>query len=76
MDLKKQFLDKAYESASWSEIADAPIEAIRGISKQDGIYLKNALAITSIRDLAENKYVHIAQTIMSLALIEELEGLK
>ena len=71
--LKRRFVDKQYIEQSWSRIAEAPVASIRGISERDGIYLKTAFGIQTIRDLAENKFVHIAQTIVSLALIEELE---
>ena len=39
---------------------------------KSGITLAS-LNIETIRDLADNRFVHIAQTIVSLALIEEME---
>lgn len=60
-------LDKAFEQKEFSELADAPVDAIAGVSVADAEALKKALNIKTIRDLAENKYVRIAQAIVALA---------
>ena len=62
-----KFLDKAYEGKEFSELASAPVDAIEGDSAGDAEHLKAAFNITTIRDLAENKYVKIAQAISGLA---------
>lgn len=65
-DMSK-YLDKAYESMEFAELAEAPVEAIAGISEADAEALKKALNIKTIRQLAENKYVRWAQAITALA---------
>jgi hypothetical protein len=41
------------------------------VSEKDGVYLQRAFNIKTIQDLAENKFVRVAQTIISLAEIEK-----
>ena len=65
-------LDKEFESKDFIELADQPVHAISGVSKGDGEMLKKAFNIETIRDLAENKYVEIAQTTVALAALVEL----
>ncbi len=64
-------LDKEYQSDKFKNLADAPVSAIAGISKKDATLLMEAFEIRTIRDLAECKYVKIAQIICGLALIQE-----
>lgn len=60
-------LDKAYEGKEFSELADAPVDALEGVSSGDADHLKQAFNIKSIRDLAESKYVLRAQAIVNLS---------
>lgn len=62
-----QILDKKFESKEFETLADKPVFAISGISEGDSILLKKAFGIDTIRELAENKYVAIAQATISLA---------
>jgi hypothetical protein len=59
-------LDKAYESTSLAELADAPVSALSGVSEADGEALLNAFNIKTIADLAGNKYIKAAQAIAEL----------
>jgi hypothetical protein len=72
--IREKYLDQQYRETSWSNVAQAPIWAINGVSREDGEYLKRAFYIETIQDLAENKFIRIAQTIVSLAQIEDIEG--
>ncbi len=56
-----KFFDKEFEQKEFSELVDAPVDAIAGVSKADA--LKQVLNIQTIRDLAENKFVLIAQAL-------------
>jgi hypothetical protein len=38
-------LDKAYEDKSFAEIADAPVDALQGVSEGDAQHLKDAFNI-------------------------------
>lgn len=62
-----KFFDKDYEQKDFSELADAPVEAIAGLSQADAAALGQALKIKTIRDLAENQYVRIAQAVVVLS---------
>ena len=62
-----KFFDKQYEQQEFSALADAPVEAIAGVSASDAEALKSAFGIKSVRDLAENKFVQIAQAVVALS---------
>lgn len=60
-------LDKSYEGKSVTELADAPVGALQGVSDSDAEHLKSAFGIESVRDLGTNKYFVWAQAIAKLA---------
>jgi hypothetical protein len=60
-------LDKAYETKPLKEVADAPVDALQGVSENDAKLLKEAFNVKTIRDLANLKYVKWAQAIVTLA---------
>jgi hypothetical protein len=62
-----KFFDKKHEQKEFSELADAPIDAIAGITPADANALKQALNIETIRDLAENRFVLTAQAVMAFS---------
>lgn len=62
-----KFLDKAFETKEFSELVNAPVSALEGVSDADGAALKSALGIVTIGDLARNKYVLWAQAITNLS---------
>lgn len=49
------------------ELAEQPVSSIEGISEGDADLLKKAFGIDNIKELAENKYVAIAQSTVNLA---------
>ena len=63
----KDKLDKTYEDKSFSEIADAPVAALQGVSEDDAQKLKDAFNIKTIRDLGTNKHFLWAQAFAKLA---------
>jgi hypothetical protein len=65
-DISK-IVDKAHEGSEFSALADAPVDALQGLSAGDADALKKALGIKTVRDLATNKYVLRAQAITNLA---------
>lgn len=65
------YLDKAFEGKEFSDLADAPIDALAGISAGDAEAIKKALGIQTIRGLAESKYVRVAQAIVALADVKK-----
>ena len=60
-------LDKKFVAEEYKNIADKPVYAISGVSEGDAALLKKAFGIDTIKQLAENKYVAIAQATLSLA---------
>ncbi|MES2538705.1 MAG: hypothetical protein V4632_22835 [Pseudomonadota bacterium] len=60
-------VDKAYEGKSFSELADAPINALQGVRSTDAAMLKEAFNITTIRDFANLKFVKWATAITTFA---------
>jgi hypothetical protein len=64
-------VDKAYEQMSFDELADAPVDALEGLSKGDAEALQQAFRIRTIRQLAESKFVLRAQAIVNLAQAEK-----
>lgn len=62
-----KFLDKAFEQMEFSELVNAPVEALAGVSAADAEALAKTLNIKTIGDLATNKYVLWAQAIATLS---------
>jgi hypothetical protein len=62
-----RYLDKAYERKEFSELAEAPVDALEGVSAGDAEHLQAAFNIRTIRDLADSKYVLRAQAIVNLS---------
>lgn len=60
-------LDKAFEQKNFEELADAPVDALQGVSAKDAELLKQAFNIKTVRDLGTNKYFLWAQAIVNLA---------
>jgi hypothetical protein len=62
-----QFFDKDYEQKEFNDLADAPVEAIQGLSEGDAEKLKEAFNIKTVRDLAENKFVRVVQAVVTIS---------
>lgn len=60
-------VDKAYETKTLKEIADAPVDAIQGVSEGDAKLLAEAFNIKTVRDLGTNKFYKWAEAISILA---------
>ncbi len=60
-------VDKAFETVSMNELADAPVDALQGVSAGDAEHLQAAFNIKTVRDLGTNKYFLWAQAIAKLA---------
>ena len=64
-------VDKAYEDKSLTDLADAPIAALQGVSDRQAQLLQDAFRVKTIRQLANLKYVRWAQAIVALAATED-----
>jgi len=67
-----EILKKKYNPEDFLQLKDQPVDAISGISKGDAALLKRAFDIKTIADLAENKYLLVAQIILTMASLERL----
>jgi len=68
-------LDKEFESTEFEKLREKPVFAISGVSEGDAALLKKAFGIDTIGELAENKYVQIAQlATIPMSLMELLEA--
>jgi hypothetical protein len=62
-----KLLDKAYEARSLTELVDAPVSALAGVSEGDAELLQQAFNIKTIGDLGRNKYFRTAAALADLA---------
>jgi len=65
-DLAK-LLDKAYEEKNLTELVNAPVDALAGVSEGDAKLLKEAFNIKTIGDLGRNKFFRAASALVELA---------
>jgi Phosphoesterase family len=56
-------VDSAYAGKTATELAAAPLDALKGLTATNASALKRAVGISTIGELASNKFVHAAQTI-------------
>ncbi|QDY09361.1 hypothetical protein FJK98_21195 [Micromonospora sp. HM134] len=59
-------VDKAYQDKTLTEIVDAPVSALAGVSDGDAKLLKEAFGITTVGDLGRNPYFHTANALVAL----------
>jgi hypothetical protein len=64
-----QILDKTFESKIYEDLAKKTVSAIAEISENEADLLKRVFGIDTIKEMAENKYVLIAQTTVAMALM-------
>ncbi|MFJ5542367.1 hypothetical protein [Micromonospora chalcea] len=64
-DLTK-LVDKAYQDKPLTEIVDAPVSALAGVSDGDAKLLKDAFNITTVGDLGRNPYFRTANALVAL----------
>ncbi|NGM15864.1 MULTISPECIES: hypothetical protein [Micromonospora] len=64
-DLTK-LVDKAYQDKTLTEIVDAPVSALAGVSDGDAKLLKDAFNITTVGDLGRNPYFRTANALVAL----------
>lgn len=64
-------LDKAYESSTLTELVNAPVSALAGVSEADADGLQAAFNIKTVGDLAGNKFVRAAIAIVEMSKIAE-----
>jgi hypothetical protein len=71
-EISNELLDQEFEAKGIVELAEQPVHAIQGVSEDDATLLKEAFNIKTIKDLALNKYVIIAEMTVNLAALVEL----
>ena len=63
----EKIFDENYEKLSLEELLKAPVSAISGLSESDAAGLKKAFGIDTVKELATNKYVLMAQGVNSFS---------
>ena len=61
---------KPWEGKSLKEIANAPVDALQGVSESDAQKLREAFNIKTVADLGSNKFFQWANAINALASTE------
>ena len=57
----------ALESKSLSELLDAPVAALAGVSDGDAEHLAAAFGIKTVRDMGTNKYFALAHALVEMS---------
>lgn len=52
---------------NFQELANCPVAALQGLSEGDADAPKQAFGIDTLRELADNKFIRIAQAITALS---------
>ncbi len=66
----KNMLDKEHEDKSIKEIMDLSPAALQGVSDRQADLLKEAFRISTIEQLANNRYFRMAQALQMVAECE------
>lgn len=66
-----KMVDKAYETKTFKELANAPVAALEGISDEKGKLLAEAFGLKTVADLARWKFADWAKAIVTAAETEE-----
>lgn len=64
-------LDKKYKPEKFKKLGNLPINAIKGVTKEDAKLLYKAFKIKTIKQFATNKYIGIAQNLYTLACVQD-----
>lgn len=65
MNINKAVI-KEYQDKNFSDIANAPVHALSGISSDGSKKLLEILGVKTVEDLAKNKFIKWAQAIVNL----------
>ncbi len=65
-----KWIIKKYQGLSAKELLDAPVDALKGLSANDAVLLKDAFNIKTIGDLARNKFFAWAEEIVEESVKE------
>jgi hypothetical protein len=60
-------LDPAYQSSTLTDLVNAPVSALSGVSEEEAEGLRLAFGIATIGDLADNEFVRAAVAIRAMA---------
>lgn len=61
-----KLVNKAYQDKMLTELVDAPVSALAGVSDGDAKLLKEAFNITTVGDLGRNPYFRTANALVAL----------
>uniref|UniRef100_A0A7S4N647 Uncharacterized protein n=1 Tax=Odontella aurita TaxID=265563 RepID=A0A7S4N647_9STRA len=64
-------VDKPYRAKTFSEITDAPVAALYGLSEEKGAMMAETMGVKTVGDLAKLKYCRWAESIFLLSKYEK-----
>jgi hypothetical protein len=64
----EKLIVKAHSGKSFMELSQLPVSALKGVSENDALLLKEAFGITSIEDMGNNVYFRAARIIYNAGL--------
>jgi hypothetical protein len=64
-------LDPEYQSSQLTDLVDAPVSALSGVSDEEAEGLRLAFGINTIGDLAANTFVRAAVAIAEMAKVAQ-----
>lgn len=64
-------LDPEFQSVPLSDLANAPVSALAGVSEEEAEGLRLAFGIVTIGDLADNTFVRAAVAIREMAKVAQ-----
>jgi len=66
IDISK-LIDKEWEGKPLVEVLDASVSALKGVTPKTADMLQKTMRITTVRDLATNKFVKMAQALLLMS---------
>ena len=66
-------LDPEFQNSSLTDLVDAPVSALSGVSEEEAAGLEQAFGIKTIGDLAGNTFVRAAVAITEMAKVATAE---
>ena len=62
-----KLLDKEWEGKCLEEVLDASVSALQGVTEKTAEVLTKTMHIKTVRDLATNKFVKMAQALLLMS---------
>ena len=64
-------LDPEFQNSALSDLVNAPVSALSGVSDEEAEGLRQAFGIETIGDLADNQFIRAAVAIREMGKVEQ-----